>query len=379
MTLKPITGAKIVNFGQLHRQYTALKGPIDAAIEQTLAESTFIRGPAVECFETSFANLIGVGHCVSCGNGTDALYIAMKSLGVKPGDEVIVPAMTWISTSEAVSQAGGIPIFCDIDAETNTIDPDQIESLLSENTVGIVPVHLYGHSADMKRIMQIANSKNLWVVEDCAQAHLTKFNGKYVGTFGAAATFSFYPGKNLGAMGDAGAVVTNDHALSIRMAKFARHGGLVKGTHDIEGINSRLDGLQAAILNVKMPYLPDWTKRRRQVAEAYNQAFAVINGLHSPTTSQNVDHSWHLFCVQTRERSALRDQLLQNGISTSINYPKALHQLPCYEYKSHSDEEFPNASSLANCGLCLPLYPELELDEIQYVIRHVLGFFNAEI
>ncbi len=378
MKLKPSSSTKIVKFGQLHRQYTALKVPIDSAIKQTIAESNFIRGPEVESFETSFANLINVNHCVSCANGTDALYIAMKSLGVQPGDEVIVPAMTWISTSEAVSQAGGIPIFCDIDAKTHTIDPNQIESLLSENTVGIVPVHLYGHSADMKRIMQIADNKNLWVIEDCAQAHLTKFNGKFVGTFGAAATFSFYPGKNLGAMGDAGAIVTNDHALSVSMAKFARHGGLVKGSHEIEGINSRLDGLQASILNVKLPYLPDWTKRRRKVAEAYNQAFATINGLHCPTTSQNVDHSWHLYCVQTHERSALRDQLMQKGISTSINYPKALHQLPCYEYKSHSDVEFPNATFLSNCGLCLPLYPELEPDEIEHVIGHVLEFFNAE-
>ena len=255
----------------LYAQYMSIKKDVDNAIENVIVNSNFIRGQTVEQFEKEFAALVDAQHCVSCGNGTDALYIVMKALGVGDGDEVIVPAMSWISSSETVTQAGGKVVFCDIDSQTNTISPEQLEGLITERTVGIIPVHLYGHPAPMVEIMEIANSYNLWVLEDCAQAHLSKVGGQCVGTFGIAGTYSFYPGKNLGAMGDGGAIVTNDSALADKMAKFARHGGLVKHQHEIEGINSRLDGMQAAILRAKLPHLPTWTERRRYLADRYTE------------------------------------------------------------------------------------------------------------
>lgn len=275
-----------VPFADLHAQYQSTKPEIDAAIADVIANSSFIRGQHVEEFEEKFAESIGTKKCVSCANGTDALYIAMVALGVRAGDEVVVPAMSWISTSETVTQAGGRVVFCDIDPVSNTLDPEILESKITPRTVGVIPVHLYGHSAAMGKIMGVAKANSLWVIEDCAQAHIAQHKGQTVGTFGDAATFSFYPGKNLGAMGDAGAIVTNDFGLADRMAKFARHGGLKKGDHEIEGINSRLDGLQAAILNVKLPHLPSWTERRRELAQRYERLLSDIGAISLPLFSE---------------------------------------------------------------------------------------------
>src|SRR5215467_3206746 len=238
-----------IPFVDLHAQYLTIKPEIDSAIAEVFAQSAFNRGPQVDAFEQAWAKTLGVKHCVSCANGTDALYIAMRGLGVQQGDEVITTAHSWISTSETITQAGGRVVFCDTDAETFAINPALIEAKITSRTVGIIPVHLYGQPADMEPIMAIAKKHNLWVIEDCAQAHLARYQGTLVGTFGNAATFSFYPGKNLGAYGDAGCAVTNDDRLADWMATYARHGG--KGEHVMEGINSRMDGLQGAILNAK--------------------------------------------------------------------------------------------------------------------------------
>ncbi|MFN3211062.1 MAG: DegT/DnrJ/EryC1/StrS family aminotransferase [Roseovarius sp.] len=362
--------------GDLYAQYLNLKPELDAAIAEVIRSSAFIRGPHVDTFEENFAAAIGAKHCVSCANGTDAIYIAMVALGIRPGDEVIVPAMSWISTSETVSQAGGKVVFCDIDPVTHTLDPDRLEACISDRTVGIIPVHLYGHPAPMQAIMSTAERFGLWVIEDCAQAHLATWNGQKVGTFGAAGTFSFYPGKNLGAMGDAGAIVTNDAALAERMAKFARHGGIRKGDHDIEGINSRLDGLQAAILNVKLPYLAGWTKRRQVLAERYLEGLASVEGLVLPSKAENVEHVWHLFVVQHDERDHLRAELARVGVATSVNYPRALPFLPCYAGLGHVVQDFPNGNRLANTGLSLPLNAEMsdaQLDVVCESVWHVLS------
>ena len=241
-----------------------------------IRDNAFIRGSYVDAFEREFAAAVDVKHCVSCANGTDALYLAMAALKVKPGDEVITTAHSWISTSAMITHAGATVVFCDTDGATFTIDPAAIEAAITPRTVGIIPVHLYGQPADMDAIMAIANKHKLWVIEDCAQAHLARYKGQQVGTFGAAATYSFYPGKNLGAMGDAGAVVTNDDALAEHMTMLARHGGLVKHQHHIEGINSRLDGMQAAILSAKLPHLPQWTKARQDAAKVYDAGLNQI-------------------------------------------------------------------------------------------------------
>src|SRR5437588_12053221 len=243
-----------------HGQYLSNKDGIDEAIAEVIAESAYIRGRHVDAFEQAWAKTLGVQRCVSCANGTDAIYMALRALGLRHGDEVITSAHSWISTSETITQAGGRVVFCDTDEDTFTIDPLDIERKITPATVGIIPVHLYGQPADMEVIMAIAKKHNLWVIEDCAQAHLARYHGELVGTFGNVATFSFYPGKNLGACRDAGAIVTNDDKLGNWMATFARHGG--KGEHVMEGINSRLDGLQAAILVAKLPHLNRWTAER---------------------------------------------------------------------------------------------------------------------
>jgi dTDP-4-amino-4,6-dideoxygalactose transaminase len=249
-----LNSTKAVQFVDLNKQYLALREEIDSAFARVIQDSSFIRGPEVEVFESSFARSIGVKNCISCANGTDALYIAMKALGIGAGDEVITTAHSWISTSETITQAGGKVVFCDVNEDDFLLDVSKLEGLITPRTKGIIPVHLFGQAVDMDPLLEIAQKNNLWVLEDCAQAHFATYNGKTVGTFGDAATFSFYPGKNLGAMGDAGAVVTSNDKLADQMKLFARHGG--KGEHLIEGINSRMDGLQAAVLNIK---LPKWT------------------------------------------------------------------------------------------------------------------------
>ncbi|NOX41798.1 MAG: DegT/DnrJ/EryC1/StrS family aminotransferase [Alphaproteobacteria bacterium] len=353
-----------VPFADLHKQYLSIKPEIDAAIADVIENSAFIRSKHVEKFEDAFARTIGAAHCVSCAHGTDALYIAMVSLGVKPGDEVIVPAMSWISTSETVTQAGGRVVFCDIDPVTYTLDPNCLDEKISSRTVGIIPVHLYGQPADMDPIMATAEKNGLWVLEDCAQAHLAQYKGRTVGTIGNAGTFSFYPGKNLGAMGDAGAIVTNDAALADHMAKFARHGGLRKGEHEIEGINSRMDGLQAAILSVKLRHLPDWTKRRREIAASYCERMADIPGLILPKVLPGRNHVWHLFVVRHEDRDALARKLKAEGVQTNINYPSALPFLAAYEYLGHFPEDFSNAFACQSSILSLPLFPEMSAAQI---------------
>jgi len=365
-----------VPFADLHAQYLSIKPEIDAAIAEVIASSAFIRGPHVDAFETAFAAAMGADHCVSCANGTDALYIAMRSLGVERDDEVITTAHSWIATSETITQAGAKVVFCDTGESTFTIDPARIEALITPRTVGIIPVHLYGQPADMDAILAIARRHKLWVLEDCAQAHLATYRGKTVGTFGTAATFSFYPGKNLGAMGDAGAILTGDAALARRMAMFARHGGLTKGDHTIEGINSRLDGLQAAILNVKLPHLANWTKARQAVAASYNELLAGIPGLTLPVTGEDRTHVWHLYVVRCTERDDLARHLKARGIGTSINYPVALPYLPAYARLDATPGDFPVAHANQSQVLSLPVFAEMTAAQIAHVAGSVREFFT---
>lgn len=363
-----------VPFADLHAQYLSLKPELDAAIADVIRTSAFIRGPYVERFEQEFAAAMDRDHCVSCANGTDALYIAMHALGVTNGDEVITTAQSWISTSETISQAGAKAVFCDLDPRTHTIDPAEIEARITPRTVGIIPVHLYGQPADMAAIMAIAEKHGLWVIEDCAQAHLATVDGRAVGTFGVAATFSFYPGKNLGAMGDAGAITTNDADLARRMAMFARHGGVVKGEHYIEGINSRLDGLQAAILSVKLPHLPAWTRRRQEVAALYDRDLGQLPGVSIPEVASGRSHVYHLYVIQHEQRDELRRFLTARGVQTAINYPVALPFLPAYAYLGHTEADFPNAARSQRRILSIPISAEITEDQRQAVVQAIRDF-----
>ncbi|EMI24761.1 DegT/DnrJ/EryC1/StrS family aminotransferase [Rhodopirellula europaea] len=363
-----------VPFVDLHAQYLTIKDEIDSAISDVIRNSAFVRSGHVDVFEDAFAKAIGTKHCISCANGTDALFVAYKALRLQEGDEVITAAHSWISTSETISLAGGKVVFCDTD-DSFCIDPGKIESLVTPRTRGIVPVHLYGHACEMDRIMAIAKKHNLWVVEDCAQSHLSTFAGQTVGTFGNAATFSFYPGKNLGAMGDAGAIVTNDDQLTQWSELFARHGG--KGSHAIEGINSRLDGLQAAILNAKLPRLQRWTDARRSVAKEYDRQLDGVGDLILPRRFDDREHVYHLYVIRTDRRDALRDHLRESGVSTVINYPIALPFLPAYERFGHQPEDFPNAFRNQSQILSLPVFPEMTGEQITRVTSAVKSFFDG--
>ncbi len=364
-----------VPFVDLYAQYQSIRPEIDAAIRGVIAESAFVRGPHVESFERAWAKTLGMRHCVSCANGTDALYISMRGLQLKPGDEVITTAHSWIATSETITQAGGRVVFCDTDEDTFTINPALIESKITPRTVGIIPVHLYGQSADMEAIMAIAAKHKLWVIEDCAQAHLARFKGRLAGTFGNAATFSFYPGKNLGAYGDAGCIVTNDDKLADWTAAFARHGG--KGDHVMEGINSRLDGLQAAILNVKLPHLGDWTEARRRIASRYDELLSGVGDIVTPKIGRDRDHVYHLYVIRTERRDALKKHLADAGITTVLNYPKALPFYPAYACLGHKPSDFPVAYRNQSLILSLPVFPEMGNEMIVYIASQIKGYFDG--
>lgn len=367
-----------VPFVDLHAQYMSIRTELDCAIADVIASSAFIRGPFVTRFEEAFARAVGVDYCVSCANGTDSLYIAMRALGAGPGDEVIAPAHSWISTTETITQTGATVVFCDTDPETFTIDPKALASKITSRTVGIIPVHLYGQPADMDSIMALADRHKLWVIEDCAQAHFARYKGRMVGSFGTAASYSFYPGKNLGAMGDAGAITTRDAALAERMAMFARHGGLTKGDHQIEGINSRLDSLQAAVLSVKLPHLPRWTARRQEVAAEYGRLLGGIQGLTLPSVAAGREHVWHLYVVQHEQRDALARHLQANGVQTGIHYPVALPFLPAYRRFRHRPEDFPVAYRHQSRILSLPIFPEISSEQMYRVADSIRSFVAGQ-
>ena len=357
-----------IPFADLTAQHRAIADELERAIRDVIRECAFIRGPRVEAFEREFAAAIGCPHCVSCGNGTDALFIVFKALGLQPGDEVLTTAHSWIATSETITLAGGTVVFCDTDPDTFTISPAEIERKITPRTKGIVPVHLFGHPADMGAILDLARRHGLWVVEDCAQAHLARWQGRTVGTFGRAAAFSFYPGKNLGAMGDAGAIVTADAALAERMAMFARHGGLRKGEHFIEGINSRMDGLQAAILSVKLKHLANWTRARQALAAEYDRRLAGIPGIRPPKIAPGCEHVYHLYVIQVEQgRDALRKHLADRGIQTNVNYPVILPLVPAYARLGHRPADFPVAHRHQQQILSLPMYSEMTCDQVACV------------
>ena len=363
-----------VPFNNLSKLHSPLIPELTTAFQKALDESTFIGGQAVKEFETSFSSILDISRTISCGNGTDALYIALKALGCGPGKEVITTALSWISTSEAITQTGATPVFCDIKSDTFNIDPDLIGRLITEKTVGIIPVHLYGHSCDLDAIMKIANANNLWIVEDCAQAHLTTYQGRPVGSFGNLSTFSFYPGKNLGALGDAGCIVTDDNDLADWCYLYSKHGG--KGIHKFEGINSRMDTLQANFLNIKLPYLKEWTSKRRSIAASYSAKLSSIPSLTTPIQHPNSVDSYHLYTIRAEKRSSLRSYLKDRNIDTLINYACPLPLLPAYSYLKPLRHNFKNAIKATEELLCLPMHPHLTDSEIDYVTTSISDFYS---
>lgn len=353
-----------IPFVDLKAQYESIKGDIDTAIAKVINDTSFIGGETVKSFENNFATYVGAKHCIGVANGTDAIEIALKALCIGEGDEVIVPALTWISTAGAVNGVGAEPIFVDVLEDERTMNPELIAEKITKKTRAIIPVHLYGLPARIDKIVAIAKEHNLFVVEDCAQAHGAEQNGKRVGTFGNVATFSFYPGKNLGAYGDAGAIVTNDDKLTETCRMLANHGQLSKHDHRIVGRNSRLDTMQAAILQAKLPHAEAWTESRIQVANWYDQK---LKSPVKPQVPENMRHVFHLYVIQSRMRDDLIKKLKEVNVGCAIHYPTPLPHLKSYSYKGHSIGQFPVAEKLCNEILSLPMFAELMEEEVDWV------------
>jgi dTDP-4-amino-4,6-dideoxygalactose transaminase len=366
-----------VPFVDLKIQYLSLKEEINAAISHVIEDTAFVRGKYVAQFERDYAAKYGVKHCISCANGTDAIYITLKALGVGPGDEVITVANSWISTSETISQTGAKPVFVDIERDFYNIDVNAIEEKITSNTKAILPVHLFGQPAKIDDIKNICEKYRLFLVEDCAQAHFAEFKHKKVGTFGIAGTFSFYPGKNLGAYGDAGAIITDNDEVAMKARMYANHGSLKKHQHEIEGTNSRMDGIQAAILSVKLKYIDSWNKARNKNAIIYNELIKDMPGIDTPKIRDDSYHIFHLYVIRTKERDELANYLKSKNIGTGIHYPRALPFLSAYKYLNHKPSDFPVAFQYQDEILSLPMYPELDGDQILYIVNSILEFIKS--
>lgn len=351
----------------LKAQYATIKDEIDATVRDCLADCRFILGDQVTSFEDAFANFCGTEFCVGVGSGTDALHLACRAVGIGEGDEVVIPAFTFVATAAGVLLAGGRPILVDVCPDTGLIDATKISSAITPRTKAIIPVHLYGQCADMDRIREIGRDHGVKVIEDAAQAHGATYRGQVAGSLGDVGCFSFYPGKNLGAYGDAGAVTTNDPDLADRIRQLGNWGSREKYDHVSIGFNSRLDALQASILRTKLKYLASWNSARRESANRYMEMLVDLD-LQLPSILPNCEHVFHLFVVRCNNRDQRLARLRQRGIEASIHYPQAIHQLPAYEWLGHVLGEFPNAEELARSCLSLPLYPELSHRQLDRVV-----------
>jgi dTDP-4-amino-4,6-dideoxygalactose transaminase len=354
----------------LLEQYQTIKPEIDTAIQNVIGSSAFVGGEEVRRFESEFAAYCETRACVGVGNGTDAIYLTLRAMGIGAGDDVITVAHTFIASSEAISMTGARPVFVDINRDTMLMDPARIEAAITPATRAILPVHLYGQPCDMDAIMEIARRHGLKVIEDAAQAHGARWRGRRAGSMGDAACFSFYPGKNLGAFGDAGAVVSEDEDLIEQVRMLANHGRLEKYTHKMEGVNSRLDGLQAAVLRVKLRHLDEWNQRRRQHADFYLETLANSD-LRMPVIDGNAETVWHLFVVRVEDRELFQQRLKQEGIATGIHYPVPLHLQPAYQHRQIALGTLPATEAAALEVVSLPMYPELTTAQLERVMNAI--------
>ena len=355
-----------IPFLDLKAQYIQIKDEVHAALNQVMETSAFVLGEAVKNFEEAFAAHHGAQYGVATSCGTSALHVALLAMGVGPGDEVIVPVNTFIATAEAVSHCGAKPVFVDMDEKDYCIDPQKIARAITPRTKAVIPVHLYGQPAEMDRILAVAAEHGLKVLEDCAQAHDAEYKGRKVGTFGVAGAFSFYPGKNLGAYGEGGAVLTNDEALAAKIRMLRDHGSAKKYYHDMVGYNYRMHGFQGAVLGVKLKYLVAWTDARRRVAQRYEQLLSGHDVLVKPA-KPHVRHVYHLFVIRVMNRDKVIKELKEKSVATGIHYPIPLHLTGAYANLGYKQGDFPLAEAAADRILSLPIYPELTEEMIDYV------------
>ena len=358
----------------LKPQYAALQAEMDAAILAAVRSGQYINGPNVKAFEQEFARTLGVNHAVGMNSGTDALHLALRALGVGPGDEVITVPFTFVATTEAIGIVGARPVFVDIDPVTYNLDVTQVEAAITPRTKAILPVHLYGQSADMAPLEDLARQHGIYLVEDCAQSVGATYRGQMTGTIGHIGCFSFFPSKNLGAYGDAGAAVTNDPELAARMVALRGHGGRVKYHHETLGVNSRLDEVQAAVLRVKLPHLETWNAGRREVARRYDALIrdAEIPGVVTPEVLAETGPVFHQYTIRVTTRDRVQKALADRGIQTMIYYPVPLDQQAVHAYLGHGPLDFPVSARAAREVLSLPIFPEITPEQQQQVVEALL-------
>ena len=372
-----------IPFVDLKAQYRSIKDEIDKAIADVIENTAFVLGENVKNLEKDFAAYCNAKYAVGVGNGTDALYLALRAHGIGAGDEVITVPNTFIATTEAISLTGAGIGFVDIDPETCNMDPGKLEEYLEKHPgtpakpKALIAVHLYGQAADMDPINQIAEKYNLVVIEDAAQAHGAEYNQRRVGSLGNSACFSFFPGKNLGAYGDGGMVVTNDEKIHEKILRLRNHGRTKKYLHEFEGVNSRLDNLQAAILLVKLKRLDGWNENRRNNAKKYDDLLSKVKGVTIPKIKDGNSSVYHLYVIQLDERDRLNDFLSEKGIAAGIHYPVPLHLQPAYKYLGLGEGTFPEAERISNRILSLPMFPELNDDQISRVVKAIEEFFQT--
>lgn len=360
----------MIPFIDLKREYAEIEEEITQAIQRVLKSGWFILGEAVEKFEEEFSKYIGAKYGIGVNSGSDALFLALKALGIGNGDEVITVSHTFISTVDAIVRNGAIPVFVDIDPYTYCIDVTKIEERITNRTKAILPVHLYGHPAEMKLIMEIAKKYNLFVIEDACQAHGAEYKGKKVGSIGDIGCFSFYPVKNLGAYGDGGMILTNNEMLAEKLKMFRNYGQSQKYYHDFVGINSRLDEIQAVVLRVKLKHLDEWNERRRKIAKLYDECLEDSEVV-TPVEKEYAKHVYHLYVIRYKNRDMLQQQLLKNGIQTQIHYPIPIHKQKAY--LDLDDAQLPITEKICEEILSLPIYLELKNEETKYIADAVKG------
>lgn len=365
-----------IPFLDLKAQYRSIKDEILPAINNVLDTTAYVLGKPVQAFEKAFAEAHNAKYCYGVGTGTAGNHMVLWALGIGSGDEVIIPANTFIATAWGATLCGATPVFVDCHPESYNIDPAKVGAAITPKTRAIVAVHLYGQSADMDPLTEIAFRHNIRLVEDCAQAHLSEYNGKKVGGIGEIASWSFYPGKNLGAYGEAGAVTTNSDALAAKCKMLRDHGSSRKYYHDIMGHNYRMESIQGAVLGVKLKYLDAWTEKRRQNAKCYSERLAGVGDIVLPTEMPYAKHVYHLYVIQTTRRDELQKYLGSKGISTGLHYPIPLHLQKCFSSLGYKKGDFPVAEQLAERCLSLPMYPELTVEQIDYVTDVIRGFFS---
>lgn len=374
-----------IPFLDLKANYNSIKSEVDAAIQNVLDNTAYILGASVQNFEKDFANAQQVKYCLGTSSGTDANHLVLWGLGVGPGDEVIIPANTFIATAWGATLCGAKPVFVDCHPDSYNIDPEKVEAAITTKTKAIVAVHLYGQSADLDPLKEIAKKHNLILVEDAAQAHLAEYKGKPVGGLTAAASFSYYPGKNLGAYGEGGAVTTNDEELYNKIKKLREHGQSQKYYHESYGHNYRMEGIQGAVLGVKLKHLKKWTDARRSVAAKYNEGLKNLSKVITPKEMSYAKHVYHLYVIQLNDgsleasnqlRDKLKDFLTQQGVNVGLHYPIPLHLQECFKNLGYKKGDFPNSERIGGAGLSLPMFPEMTDEQINYVIDKVREFFK---